>query len=180
MWHRSAFGPVPKDVGKLVFAIDRTPSWEFATITANAKGDDGTIYTQVVASIRKPNLEWLVNLCKDLNKHSPYKFVMDGYNLKDLGKELQNSGLPVEVFRSANDTANACTTTYALIATGKVRHNNDALLAQQMPFAVKKNVGESWRISRPDSSVSIDAVMATVYGIYAADKYQDVPMQIFG
>lgn len=163
MWHSAAYGPVPD--GDIVFTIDRTPSWEHACITATVKKDN-TYYTEVVASLRKPNLEWLVDVCLKLWKHGPVRFVMDGYTLGDLGRELERRGMPVKIMRQS-DVTNACATAYALIASGKVKHNDDALLRQQMPFAVRKNVGDAWRINRQASSVAIDAVMATVLGLYA-------------
>lgn len=175
MWHKGIYGPVPD--GETIFAIDRTPNWEHATITATVK-KDGDFYTEVVASIRKPNLEWLLNLCLALQKHSPTRFVMDGYTLGDLGKELERRGIPVKVLRQS-DVTNACSTAYALIAQGKVKHNDDELLRRQMPFTVRKNVGDAWRISRAASSVDIDAVMATVFGLYTASIEQEAAMQLF-
>ena len=162
----------------MVFTVDRTPSWEFATVTATTKDADGIVHTQVVASLRKPNLEWLLDLCLRLQVHNPIAFVMDGYTLGDLGKELQSRGVPVRVMRQA-DVTNACATAYALIASGKVRHANDPLLNQQMPFAVKKNVGDAWRINRSASSTAIDAVMASVMGIYIAANQREHVMQLF-
>jgi phage terminase large subunit-like protein len=175
MWAKGAYGPVPD--GETVFAVDRTPNWEHATITATVKTDD-IFYTEVVASLRKPNLEWLLNVCLALQKHNPVRFVMDGYTLSDLAKELERRGAPVKVMRQT-DVNNACATSYALIASGKVRHNDDALLRQQMPFTVKKNVGDAWRISRQASSVDIDAVMATVFGLYVASIEQEATITLF-
>lgn len=168
LWHKAVGERV---TGKPVFTVDRTPNWEHATITATIKHEAG-IYTEVVASIVKPSLESLLNLCLDLQRHSPVTFVMDGYTLSDLGKELQRRGVPVKVMRQS-DVTNACATSYALIASGKVTHAGDELLNRQMPFAVKKNIGDAWRINRAASSVDIDAVMATVMGIYVASIEQD-------
>jgi phage terminase large subunit-like protein len=178
LWRKGAGFKVPLDAERIVFAINRSPSWEYASITATAKVD-GFYYTQMVASMRKANLEWLLEVCKTLyNRHRPHAFVMDGYQLGDLADELRNNGMPVELIRGVKDRANACETTYALIATGQVRHNDDAVLTQQMPLAVKKNLQDGWVI-KSGGSIGIDAVMATVYGLYAADKYQEVPLQLF-
>lgn len=176
MWHRAAGGPVPVTDGA-VFTVDRTPSWEYATITATVKTEGG-VHTGVIASIRKPNPEWLLDLCIRLQKHNPNTYVMDGYTLGDLGRELQKRGMPVKVYRQS-DVTNACATAYALIAQGKVTHQSDPLLSQQMPFAVKKNVGDAWRISRQASSQSIDGVMATVMGIHAAVTIEDTGIPIY-
>ncbi|HEY5445495.1 MAG TPA: hypothetical protein VIJ87_13705, partial [Pyrinomonadaceae bacterium] len=70
-------------------------------------------------------------------------------------------------------------TAYALIASGQVTHNDDQLLRNQMPFAVRKNSGDAWRINRQASTVSIDAVMATVLGIYAASTDNGPTQELF-
>jgi len=176
LWHAAA-SPQDAPDGPITFTVDRTPSWEYATVTATVKTDDG-YNTRVVWSARKPNLEWLVDVCLRLNKHNPQRFVMDGYTLGDLAKELQRRGLPVRVMR-ATDVTNACATAYALIASGQVTHNDDQLLRNQMPFAVRKNSGDAWRINRQASTVSIDAVMATVLGIYAASTDNGPTQELF-
>jgi phage terminase large subunit-like protein len=171
LWHAAA-SPQRAVEGPITFTVDRTPSWEYACITATTKTADG-YHSQVVWSGRKPNVEWLTDVCVRLNKHRPIRFVMDGYTLSDLARELEKRGLPVKVMRQG-DVANACQTAYALIASGKVTHNDDDLLRMQMPFAVRKNVGEGWRINRQSSSTSIDAVMATVMGIYWASRDEGI------
>lgn len=178
MWHKAKGFKVPLDADKLVFAVDRSPSWEYATITVSAKVDD-IVYTQMVASIRKPNLEWLIAVCKKLhNRHRAYRFVMDGYTLGDLGKELKRQGLPVQVFSGQKDRANASATFYALVATGQVRHNGDAVLSQQMPLVVKKNTADSFVMKSSSPAVGIEGVYATAYGVYAADKYAQIPTSL--
>lgn len=176
LWHAAAAGPVPVQSG-VVFTVDRTPSWEFATVTATVKTDEG-VHTGVVAALRKPNAEWLLDLCMRLYQHNPSMYVMDGYTLGDLAAELKRRGYPVKVMRQG-DVSNACSTAYALIAQGKVRHANDGLVNQQMPFAIRKNIGDAWRISRQASSVSIDAVMATVLGIAVAYNQQEAIIPIY-
>ncbi|WP_156718167.1 terminase large subunit domain-containing protein [Nocardioides sp. Leaf307] len=175
MWHRAEEGPVP--IESPVFTVDRTVNWEYATITATVKTDEG-VHTGVVASIRKPNLEWLVSVCEQLQRHNPSMFVMDGYSLGDLGNELNMRGMPTKIMRKA-DVTNACATAYALIATGKVKHAGDPLLAQQLPFAVRKNDGAGYRVNKGSSSSHIDAVMATIFGIYVAANQSEQVLQLF-
>lgn len=171
MWHRSTGAQVPMEHGEVFFAVDRSESWEFATITANYGDKAGVVHTKVIASIRKPNLEWLLNICIGLNeRHWPKLFVMEGgWILSDLGRELKKRGVPVHIYSQAEVNA-AYETGYALIATGKVKHNADPLLAQQMPFAEKKTRGDGWRVKR---TVNTDAVNATVFGLYAVERNQD-------
>lgn len=46
-----------------------------------------------------------------------------------------------------------------------------------MQRAVRKNVGESWRITRKDSAAEIDAALATVLAIWYVDT-QETPQQM--
>ena len=177
LWYKHMGDAVKPGAERPVFSIDRTPSWEHATITATVKRD-GILHTKVIASFNKPNREWLLNVCLKLAKHNPQRFVMDGYTLGDLGKELERRGLPVKVLRQ-NDVTNACATAYSLIANGKVQHANDPLLNSQMPFAVRKNVGEAWRINRTASTVNIDAVLSMVFGLYTTETLPEDSLQLF-
>ena len=159
------------------FAIDRTPDWGFATISMAVKKENVT-ETELVASILKPSLEQLVNMCVELSKHSPQTFIVDGYSLRDLGNELRKRGLPV-VIATMGDVISASALTYSKIARQEIRHSSDPLLSVQFPRTVRKNVGESFRISRKDSSVEIDAVMATILAIYGAETRLEQSLQVF-
>ncbi len=180
-WLRCARGTdntLPMDAGRPVFAIDRTPDWGFASITAAVKDTDGVTHTELVASIVKPTLEQLANLCVQLSRFSPMVYAMDGYALRDLGAELKKRGLPVLV-ATQGDIINGSSLLYAKIAQRKLRHGGDPLLSIQVPRTVRKNVGESFRISRKDSSVEIDGVMSTVLSVFAAETRTEQPIQLF-
>lgn len=165
MWAGSK-GDIPSDLERPVFSIDRSPSWEHATITATYKRDD-TYYTEVVQSINKPTLDSLLEACEHLFKFDPSTYVVDSYVLGDLGRELDKRGYPVRTI-GGNSVGTACSVAYAAIARGNVVHAGDELLSRQMPTAVKKSLGEGWRITRKSGGTEIDAVMATVNGLYAA------------
>lgn len=180
LWQRTArrlSEEFPADL-RPAFAIDRTPDWGFATITATVRDSKGVTWSEIVGSIVKPTLEQLAAVCVNLARHSPTTFIMDGYSLKDLAAELKKRGLPVTV-ATQGDVINASAMTYAKVVQRKLRHASDPLLSIQMPRTVRKNVGENFRISRKDSSVEIDAVMATVLGVLAAETQTDTPLQVF-
>jgi hypothetical protein len=61
----------------------------------------------------------------------------------------------------------------------KIWHSSDPLLSIQFPRTVRKNVGDQYRISRKDSSIEIDAVMATVLAIYGAETRLEQSLQVF-
>jgi len=62
---------------------------------------------------------------------------------------------------------------FAKLAQKKLRHGNDPLLTMQIPRTVRKNVGDNYRISRADSGVVIDSVMATMLAVYAVETVKE-------
>lgn len=162
--------PFPEDV-RTVFTLDRTPDWGYATINVTAIVGDVT-HTEVVASIVRPTLEQLADLCETLYEHDPIVFGVDGYQLRDLGDELKRRGLPVYI-ASQSDLITASSLTYAKLVRGHLRHSGDELLARQIPRTVRKNVGDGYRISRKDSSVEIDGVIAMALGVLLAETHRD-------
>lgn len=163
--------------GRPVFTIDRTPDWGFAAIVATIKHGERTS-AELVASIAKPSLSQLVNVCVDLARHQPLTFAMDWYALKDLGNELKKRGLPVWG-ASQGDVMNGSALLYAKLATGDLEHDGSELLNLQAPRTVRKSVGDGFRISRKDSSIEIDGIMALALGVLAAETQTDDTLQVF-
>jgi phage terminase large subunit-like protein len=163
--------------GEFVFAVDRTPDWEHASVAVAVKVDD-VIYTELVASINKPSLEQLIFICGQLMSHSPRAIIVDGYTLRDLYKELKVRGYPAET-ATLGDVVNASSMFYARLARKTLQHGGDPLLSIQIPRTVRKMVGEGFRVSRRDSAVEIDAVMATLLATFGADTLREQPLQVF-
>lgn len=157
---------------RAVFAIDRSPDWGYATIVAAVKDDAGIIHTEVVASFVKPTIQQLTDVATRLTQHSPSTFVVDGYAMRDLASELKKRGLPVSIF-SQSDIINASSFFYARTIQRLIMHAGDPLVALQLTRTVRKNIGDNYRISRRDSSIEIDAVIATVSAVYAAETRQE-------
>lgn len=153
--------------GQVVFGIDRTPSWEHASVAVAVKVDD-VIHTEMVASIVKPTLEKLVAVALQLQRHSPRAIVMDNLMLRDLHNELALRGVPSETIAGAG-VASASSGFYARLKANTLRHGGDPLLSVQIPRTVRKVVDNGFRVSRRDSSVEIDSVMATLLACHGAD-----------
>jgi phage terminase large subunit-like protein len=168
----------PHDAGRPVFAIDRSPDWGYASIVAAVKDDQGNTWTELVASIVRPTLEQLANAALQLTKHSPQTFIVDGYSLRDLASELKLRGIPC-MTATQPDIINASNLAYSKMAQQKLKHDNQPLFAVQYSRTMRKNIGDSFRISRQDSSVEIDAVMAEVLAIYCAETRREQPIQVF-
>ena len=163
--------------GDFVFAIDRTPDWAHATVAVSVKVDD-VMYTELVASINKPSLEQLIFICGQLMTHNPRAIIVDGYTLRDLHKELKARGYPAET-ATLGDIVNASSLFYARLARKTLQHGGDPLLSIQIPRTVRKMVGEGFRVSRRDSAVEIDAVMATLLSTFGADTLREQTLQVF-
>lgn len=178
LWQKCArpFGAeLPK--GDYVFAIDRTPDWAHASVAVAVKVDD-IVHTELVASIVKPSLEQLLFVCQQLVSFNPRAIIVDGYTLRDLHKELRGRGFPAETATLA-DIVNASSLFYARLARGSLQHGADPLLAVQIPRTVRKIVGEGYRVSRRDSAVEIDAVMATLLAVHGVDTLREQTLQVF-
>lgn len=163
--------------GDFVFAIDRTPDWAHATVAVAVKVDD-IIHTELVASINKPSLEQLIFICGQIMSFNPRAIIVDGYTLRDLYKELKARGYPAET-ATLGDIVNASSLFYARLARRTLQHGGDPLLSIQIPRTVRKMVGEGFRVSRRDSAVEIDAVMATLLATFGADTLREQPLQVF-
>jgi hypothetical protein len=77
------------------------------------------------------------------------------------------------------DVLNASSLFYAKIMQQKISHAGDPLLSVQLPRTVRKNVGEQFRISRQDSSVEIDAVIATMLAVWGSETRLETSLQVF-
>lgn len=163
---------------RVVFTIERTRSWEHACIVATVKLEDGTLWTELVASIVRPNLDQLERLCDQLRQRGPCLFAVDSLRLGALGKRLEDRGLEVRFLR-LGDQLQAGPAAYSLIAAGTVRHAADPLLSVQLPRARRKNYGDGWRVTAGEGGFDVDAVLATMAGLYLAESFRDPGIQLF-
>lgn len=177
LWTKRA-GVVDRSLGRPIFTIDRTPDWSFATISASWKIDDETIHTQIVAGVARPTVEKLVDLCIELNGANPLLYVADGYTLRSLVLKLKERGLRAQA-ASLADVTSASSLFYAKVVRGHIVHAGDAALTLQLPRAVRKNIGDAYKIVRGPANAPIDSVLATVLGVYFADITIDDSMQLF-
>jgi phage terminase large subunit-like protein len=173
-WQSLSYGTVknPK-----VFAIDRTPGWDYASIITADLNDDGTITTELVAAFNNTNMDELLNACVKLQKWG-CPFIMDGYVLSDLANTMKQRGFRVQT-TSNKDLINASNNAYSRIMMKKLSHPKDEIVSMQMQRAVRKNIGESWKITRKDSATDIDAAIATVLAIWFVDNHQTPQQMVF-
>lgn len=162
-----------------IFTVDRTPDWGYASIGVFGLMPDGRIYCDLAASLVKPTLSQLAELCVQLNTaHSAQTFGMDAFTLRDLGKELELRGVPVTLTGHA-DIMNGSALFYAKVQGQLLAHPGNDLLAQQIPVTKRKDSDGGFKISRKESSVSIDGVMNHVIGVQLVETQTSSDLQIF-
>lgn len=170
VWAKGNGAGIPLDYkGPVIYAIDKTPNWTWATITAAAKIED-IVYTWRVARIPEPNTDFLVQLCNQLyNTTNTAVFVATNTALRDLIIKLrEENGLPSEGL-SEVQLSSATSMTTSLLTNGRLIHGTDPLIKKQLPKTVVKNTQEGVKISAQHSSGEIDAVRSTVMAVYQAE-----------
>ncbi len=169
--------PIPPP-GRIVFALDRTPEWSYATITAAWRdADDPThVHTEVVATYASPSTDLLLEKCAYLSKHAPLMFVMDGVQFGGLARALKERGMPVRT-ATLSDVVSASSLAYSKTAKNTLSHAGDPLLTAQLPSAKRKTSGDGYKLVRTGGQ--IDAVYSTVLGTYFAEVLEPQAPQLF-
>jgi phage terminase large subunit-like protein len=163
----------------VVISVDRTKNWEYATIAAARKCEDGTYETELVAGYAGATERVLYNRLRELYaRGGVIAIAVDDRQLPNLAKLLKQDGLPVWQLWT-KEISSACSTVYSMFSTGLVKHRNDPLLQLQSPKGIAKYTGETWLISRKESLGDIDALMATVMALYVSATHHEVGLQVF-
>jgi phage terminase large subunit-like protein len=163
----------------VILAVDRTKNWEYATIAAARKCDDGSYETELVQGFAGATEQQLYVTLRDLYARGNIQGIaMDDRQMPNLAKRLKMDGLPVWQLWT-KEISSACSTVYAMFTAGNVKHRNDPLLQLQSPKGIAKYAGETWFISRRDSLGDIDALMATVMALYVSATHQNFELQVF-
>lgn len=163
----------------VVLAVDRTKNWEYASIAAARKLDDGTFETELVAGYAGATEQMLYNHIHELYARGNITAIaMDDRQMPNLVKRLKTDGLPVWPLWTKEISA-ACSLVYSMFQTEIVKHRGDPLLVVQSPRGIAKYTGETWLISRRDSLGDIDALMATIMALYVSATHRDYGIQVF-
>lgn len=166
-----------KPINPKVFAIDRTPGWDYASIVTAELRQDGLVATELVASFNNTNVDELLTACVKLQKYG-CPFIMDSYVLSDLGAAMKQRGFRVQMTTN-KDLINASNNAYSRIMKKKLTHPKDEIVSLQMQRAVRKNIGDSWKITRKDSGTDIDAAIATVLAIWYVETQKSPQQMVF-
>jgi len=173
-WQQLPYG---KPSNPKVFAVDRTPGWDHASIVAACLEEGDKVSTELVASFNNTNIDELLQACIKLNKYGA-PFIVDSYINQDLAHALRQRGIRVHM-ASHKDLISASNNAYRRIMRKTLIHPKDEIVSLQMQRAVRKNVGESWKITRKDSGTDIDAAIATVLAIWFVDTQKAPEQMVF-
>lgn len=169
----------PTAESAIVFAIDKTPDWSWATIKAAWKVGSKT-FAETVLSIPNPDSFQLVDIAEHLQQqHSDSLIVLDGYGFRSVAAEMEGRGMNFKML-NLSDIVAASSMYYAKIIQQQLIHLGEPLMAHQLAFTTRKDVrnAEGFRIARKPGS-AIDAVMAEAIAVYAAETHQPPKLQIF-
>jgi len=175
---RKAGGKVNSEQTGGVFAVDISKNWSNGTVTFT-NVSNGLHQTEIVRTFINPTEQQLFNYLQSISeKYAPRAIALDDRQLPGLGKRLKMVGLQVWQLWTKEISA-ACSVAYALITNGKARHNNDPLLLMQSPNGITKYTGETWLVSRKESKGEIDALMATIMGLYVSERAESAQIGVF-
>lgn len=169
----------PEIVGNPVFGIDRTESWEWASVTATVKRGD-VFHTELVASIEDPTLDQLEAVCQALSARAGGAvFAMDSKTLGDLAIRLRENGY--EAWRlGASEMVAAAQHAHAVIrSAGRLVHAGDPLVRRHVARGRRRDAEGGWRLSRSLSTGETDASFAMVAGLYVADRITDDGLPLY-
>lgn len=168
--------------GPIVYGIERTADWSWATVTASSKLDTPTGHryaTEVVASIARPTPDQLVEVCDVLAvKHPDATFAFCATTLADVADRVRETGRHVWKL-AAREEVFATTHAREAIAREVVHHPRDPLLTLQMPRTRAKAVEGGARVSRSLSLDDCDAVLSMILGLYVAAVAEADTMQMW-
>jgi hypothetical protein len=164
--------------GPVIYGLDRTLGWEFASIVASSHAG-GRTTTHLVAGLVDASYDTLLEACLRLARRDPDAvFTGDATTLGSLLRELRSRGYEVWIL-GATEMHAAAQHTAAAIGRQTMDHPGDLLVGHQMARGRRRTTGDSWRLSRSLSQGDIDSVVATVTSAYvAAIRPVNVP-QVF-
>lgn len=178
-WYTCAKGGVPEGIKDLVFSVERTLAWEWATVQVTAKVD-GKLYTETVCRISEPTLDRLTGICNALyGKYPGSTFAVDVNSLGSLGHALKDRGF--EVYKlTAGEMGQAASNAYAKIVQQTMSYETFDVLDLQMPRAKRVNTRDGgWRLAKTEGALGVDSVMALIIGLYVSEVKPPKTMQLF-
>lgn len=162
-----------------IVSLERTRSWEHATITATYKLDGGGTYTETLATINDATDEQLEAACVAIAAARPGAvFVMRSATLKPLGLKLRNLGHEVWTL-GVTEEAQALAVARGAVRSSTLSHDGSPLVTLQSGWAKPRSGDVGERFSETFSTGHIDAISAVVTGVFVASVRAETTTQLY-
>ena len=161
-------GPVEFDPALPVYiAVDAGSRRDSTAIAMGQWSDDGKLNTRVWImradeSIGFLDYEMVESLLRDLaSTYDVRRIAFDPFQMVPVAQRLDGEGLPVEMFPQSHvRMVPASQLLYDLIMEGRLRHEGDDEVSEQVLSAGVREVPQGWRLDKRVRSRSIDAAIA--------------------
>lgn len=164
------------DTVEPVYTFARTPSWEAASVVCTELVD-GRPHTELVASLTDASPAQLTAVAKALAERGACVFAGDAAELGGWLNALRVDGY--EVWKlGQQEMAAAAQGAAGAIERGDVTHAHDELIRHQFTKGRRREQDTGWRLSTSLSTGEIDALKATVMGVYVAELRHQRAMQL--
>jgi len=176
VWKRLDKVELPNVPVKVV--ADIAPSWSAFTISC-AWMEGEVVNTRVLASVVRPTYQQALDLLLKVLEQVPHTEVgLSAFWGSAMLEALKQRG--VKTYRIVRrDDLSAPPLVYEAVITGKLRHQHLPLLDFQMERLARKEEGQDYRLTRPNTSVEIDGAMATIFACYLSLIEKHKPPQVF-
>jgi len=151
-------------------AFDRTPSWSEASFCVAQKQGE-TYVTEMIAQVSNPDKRKCLQIIYELAGKYEAQFLLDGLFNNEMIEDMKEKGLDVMPL-GLKEIVNAANMVYSNIKNKRIAHSHDPIITAQINNCVRKNVYDTWKLSRKDSLSDIDGAMATVIAIWGSDLEQ--------
>ena len=150
----------------VVFAADVSLDRAWSSISVAGARADGVPAVEVVDYRR--GTSWVApRLAELVQRHGALGIGLDpGGPSGSLIPELENLGVPL-ILMSARDIAQACGAFYDAVASGALRHRDQAELTAAVSSARKRPLGDAWAWSRKEAVSEITTLISATVALRA-------------
>lgn len=159
-----------------VIAVDAASKRDTTAVALVQRDDDGRFQTRVWIMHADPDIGYLdydqvEALIRDLAAtYDVRRIGFDPYQMVPVAQRLDGEGLPVELFPQSHvRMVPASNLLYDLIMEGRLVHDGDPEVSEQVLSAGVREVPQGWRLDKRVRSRSIDAAVALAMGVQLAE-----------
>ena len=171
---KPALATIPQKAD-VVLAVDMALRHDSTAVVTIHERDDGRFVVR--SKVWRPaggkidHLEVMAHVRAEAQRFTIRSVAYDPRFLEVPAQMLADEGYPmVEVPQSAERMVPACGLAYELIASERIIHDGDPVLADHVNSAVRRENDRGWALSKGRSKRHIDACIAMVIGLHEAHQ----------